>query len=79
LTNPFGTLGKNLSNTTSKIVNSSFGEADSYSSGRTSSGVTINVNAPSAIDEVGFTRSVINALNSVERTTGGGASAFQYV
>ncbi len=43
------------------------------------SGVVINVNAPSAIDEVGFTRSVINALNSVERTTGGGASAFQYV
>lgn len=79
LTNPFGTLGKSLSNTTSKIVNSSFGEADSYSSGRTSSGLTINVNAPSAIDEVGFTRSVINALNSVERTTGGGASAFQYV
>ena len=36
-------------------------------------GVTINVNAPSAIDEEGFTRAVILALNnSTNRGTGGG-------
>jgi hypothetical protein len=40
---------------------------------------TINVNSPSIIDEQGFTRSIVNALNSVERQTGGGASALQYV
>ena len=62
----FGAL--TVSDTTSNSPNTALG-----------SGVVINVNAPSAIDEVGFTRSVINALNSVERTTGGGASAFQYV
>ena len=38
-------------------------------------GITINVNAPSAIDETGFTRAVVDALNSVERRQGGGASA----
>ena len=38
-------------------------------------GVTINVNSPSIIDETGFTRAVVNALNSVERRQGGGASA----
>lgn len=32
--------------------------------------VTINVNAPSAIDQEGFTRSVIDALNSSELRTG---------
>jgi hypothetical protein len=37
--------------------------------------VTINVNSPSVIDETGFTRAVIDALNSVERRQGGGASA----
>jgi hypothetical protein len=37
-------------------------------------GVIINVNAPSAIDETGFSRAVIEALNSVERRQGGGAS-----
>lgn len=37
-------------------------------------GVVINVNAPSAIDETGFSRAVIEALNSVERRQGGGAS-----
>ena len=37
--------------------------------------VTINVNAPSAIDEQGFTRAVVDALNSVERRQAGGASA----
>jgi hypothetical protein len=37
-------------------------------------GVTINVNAPSAIDEEGFTRAVILALNNSERRSGGGSS-----
>lgn len=38
------------------------------------SGLTINVNGPSVIDETGFTRAIINALNSLERRQGGGAS-----
>lgn len=33
-------------------------------------GITINVNAPSAIDSEGFTRSVIEALNESQRRTG---------
>lgn len=37
--------------------------------------ITINVNAPSVIDEVGFTRAVVDAMNSVERTSAGGYSA----
>ena len=37
--------------------------------------VTINVNSPSIIDETGFTRAVVDALNSVERRQAGGASA----
>jgi hypothetical protein len=36
--------------------------------------ITINVNAPSAIDEEGFTRAVILALNNTDRRTGGGGS-----
>ena len=36
----------------------------------TSKGITINVNAPSAIDSEGFTRSVIEALNESQRRTG---------
>lgn len=35
-------------------------------------GLTINVNAPSAIDEEGFTRAVITALNNSEARAGGG-------
>ena len=39
--------------------------------------VTINVNAPSAIDEEGFTRAVVSALNnSNSRGTGGGSGLF---
>jgi hypothetical protein len=39
--------------------------------------VTINVNAPSAIDEEGFTRAVVSALNnSNSRGTGGGSQLF---
>ena len=37
--------------------------------------VIVNVNSPSIIDETGFTRAVVDALNSVERRQGGGASA----
>jgi len=37
--------------------------------------VIVNVNAPSAIDEEGFTRAVILALNNTERRTGGGGSS----
>jgi len=38
-------------------------------------GIVINVNAPSAIDEEGFSRAVIFALNNTERRTGGGGSS----
>jgi hypothetical protein len=39
--------------------------------------ITINVNAPSAIDEEGFTRAVVSALNnSNSRGTGGGSGLF---
>ncbi len=38
-------------------------------------GITINVNSPSVIDETGFTRAVVDALNSVERRQAGGLSA----
>lgn len=37
--------------------------------------VTINVNAPSVMDETGFTRAVIDAMNSLERRQAGGLSA----
>lgn len=45
------------------------------SRGEYSGGVTVVVNAPSVIDETGFTRAVVDALNSVERRQAGGASA----
>jgi hypothetical protein len=38
--------------------------------------IYVNVNAPSVIDEDGFSRAIINALNNVERRSGGGASQF---
>lgn len=44
------------------------GSASNVSSA--SSGIVINVNAPSAIDSEGFTRSVIEALNESQRRTG---------
>lgn len=47
------------------------GQAESYRNG----GITINVNSASVIDETGFTRAVVDALNSVERRQGGGLSA----
>jgi hypothetical protein len=36
----------------------------------TAGGIIINVNAPSAIDSEGFTRSVIQALNESQQRTG---------
>jgi hypothetical protein len=36
--------------------------------------VIVNVNAPSAIDEEGFTRAVVLALNQTQARTGGGGS-----
>jgi len=38
--------------------------------------VVINVNAPSVIDEQGFSRAVIDALNNSQRRSGGGSSQF---
>ena len=35
-------------------------------------GITINVNAPSVIDEEGFSRAVVDALNKTQARTGGG-------
>lgn len=43
--------------------------------GEYSGNITVIVQAPSVIDETGFTRAVVDALNSVERRQGGGASA----
>jgi hypothetical protein len=37
-------------------------------------GITINVNAPSIIDENGFSRVIVDALNSTQARTGGGGS-----
>ena len=39
--------------------------------------VVINVNAPSVIDEEGFTRAVVLALNNSQSRTGSGASQFR--
>ena len=39
--------------------------------------VIVNVNAPSAIDEEGFTRAVVSALNNSQNRTGSGASQFR--
>ena len=39
--------------------------------------VIVNVNAPSAIDEEGFTRAVILAMNNSQSRTGSGASQFR--
>lgn len=41
---------------------------------RSMEGITINVNAPSAIDEEGFSRAVITALNNSQSRSGGGAT-----
>ena len=37
-------------------------------------GITINVNAPSVIDENGFTKAVVDALNQTQARNGGGGS-----
>ena len=41
---------------------------------RSMENITINVNAPSAIDEEGFSRAVITALNNSQSRSGGGAA-----
>ena len=71
LTNPFN-IGKNLFSRTNDIIGSNFSNAAGSSS---SSNVVINVNSPSIIDEVGFTRAVVDAFNSSERRSAGGLSA----
>jgi hypothetical protein len=38
--------------------------------------IVINVNAPSVIDEQGFSRAVVDALNNSQRRNGGGSSQF---
>lgn len=40
-------------------------------------GITINVQAPSVIDEEGFSRAVVLALNSVQDRTGGGGAGLR--
>jgi len=60
-------------NPTGKAIPSGFNVAGTVAANN--AGVTINVNAPSAIDEEGFTRAVILALNNTERRTGGGGSS----
>jgi hypothetical protein len=37
--------------------------------------ITINVNAPSIIDEAGFVRATVDAFNNLERRQAGGLSA----
>lgn len=80
-----GSLISNLTKLPSKIFSkSSFDTGSTINSGTgstatTSGGVTINVTSPSIIDETGFTRAVIDAFNSVESRTGGGASTLIYV
>ena len=39
--------------------------------------IIINVNAPSVIDQEGFSRAVVEALNDSQRRTGAGSGAFQ--
>lgn len=43
---------------------------------KTATNVTINVYAPSTIDEEGFSRAVVSALNNAQFRTGSGASQF---
>jgi hypothetical protein len=69
---PFGavSLGGLGALTSSSLIASSSSPLPSYQSGN----VTVNVNAPSAIDEEGFTRAVVSALNSSQLRLGGGGS-----
>ncbi len=55
---------------TSPIPNARLGAEGDYLNQNT--GVVINVNAPSVIDEEGFTRAVVSALNNTGRRTGAG-------
>ena len=65
----------NTSSTSTGSVSGSTGNTNEGSVGTTTAtgvqpSITINVNAPSAIDSEGFTRSVIDALNQSEFRTG---------
>ena len=42
---------------------------------RSMAGITINVNAPSVIDQEGFSRAMVDALNVAQRRNGGGTGA----
>ncbi len=53
------------------------GFTDSQNAARLAGGITINVNAPSAIDEEGFSRAVVDALNQTQSRSGGGAGQFR--
>lgn len=55
------------------IVGSTFNPA-AFRAGESKGDVIINVNAPSAMDEEGFTRAVIMALNNSQSRSGGGAA-----
>jgi len=60
-------------NPTGKAIPSGFDVAAARR-GEERGNVIVNVNAPSAIDEEGFTRAVILALNQTQARTGGGGS-----
>ncbi len=59
-------------NPTGNAIPSNFNVAGTVAANN--AGVTINVNAPSAIDEEGFTRAVILALNNSNARNGGGGA-----
>jgi len=61
---PSGKVSKSI------LPNERLGAEGDYLDART--GVVINVNAPSVIDEEGFTRAVVSALNNTGRRTGAG-------
>ncbi len=58
-------------NPTGKAISSAFDVAGTVAANQQGN-VIVNVNAPSAIDEEGFTRAVVLALNNTSRRTGGG-------
>ena len=63
-------------NPTNKAISKRF-DVSNVRSGEEFGNVVINVNAPSAIDEEGFTRAVVLALNNSQNRTGSGASQFR--
>ena len=67
---PSGLSGANLA------IPSNFDVSSVRKGDSANQAITINVNAPSAIDEEGFTRAVVLALNNSQSRTGSGASQF---